>query len=141
MSDLRLLRLLIAAWWLILLLAVVFDVVLVDYLPGLLQQYLESDQYYSGWLDSIPEWLALSLLLPLVLAIALGFIGLYLVRRWGRTLYTVSIVLAMLLALGFAPMVTHPVAELFAGLGVLIDGALLMLIWRSPLFNAVSNSG
>jgi len=85
-----------------------------------------------AWIpDSIATtFLLAALLIPLVIA---QIVGLYLFRRWARTLSTVLTVLVWPLLLFTGPSVQSALEVVLSDVTSVLWGALLALAWASPV--------
>lgn len=104
------------------------------FLPGGYSQAL-SDAYASEpvpWLFE-KEWVALAVgLVALAVTIA-GFVGLFLLKRWGRALSLYVTVLCLPLYLLTGPTLASPIEAMVNDASMLVWGACLALAYFSPI--------
>jgi hypothetical protein len=132
-SPAALLRLLIAAEISLALGAGVFETAVPDVLPPLLEHYVE--RRAEEPMTQL-EILALAIIIPGMFS----WIGLWQLRPWGRQLYTAASIAAVLLTPFLGPSVLSATGGLLSDLSVACAGAILVLIWYSPLRDAFSSA-
>jgi MFS family permease len=112
----------------------VIAAVVVGLLPGGYSSAL-ADAYAN---EPVPrllqnEGLAIAVLLVVLAATVAGFIGLFLLKRWGRTLSLVLTLFGLPLYLLLGPTLQSPVETMLADASSLLWGACLALAYFSPV--------
>ena len=128
-------RALLIASFLSLVAALVIGLLPGGYSPALADAYASEP---SPWLlmdDRAPIALLLTLLavLTLLAAAVAGFIGLFLLTRWGRTLSLCLTLLGLPLYLVLGPILMLPLEAMFTEASTLLWGACLALAYCSPV--------
>lgn len=83
------------------------------------------------------EGLAIAVLLVVLVATVAGFIGLFLLKRWGRTLSLVLTLIGLPLYLLLGPTLQSPVETMLAEASSLLWGACLALAYFSPVSDRI----
>jgi hypothetical protein len=113
-----------------LVLGVYIDFAFQSSLPALLQQYL--------WLESqqalrVGDVILFAFLLVLLAAFVIAWVGLWMLMRWARVVYTAVVIFDIVAALFYGPVVSSALAEAFYGVATLASGIILGVIWFSEL--------
>jgi hypothetical protein len=122
----KLFRQLIVAWWLIMLISVIVDLATEQYLPPELVYYLESAK------PSTLEWFATGFIL---IGVLVASIGLYRIKRWGRTLFLWVNVLSLILSPLFGVGISSGWALVGYGLSSILSGGILFTTYLPPIAN------
>jgi hypothetical protein len=78
-------------------------------------------------------WIILAVAVPLLAAAVAGVIGLYLFKRWGRTLSLYITGISLILNLLIGPTLSTPLENMFLDTSMLLWGAILALSYYSAL--------
>ena len=122
-------------------------VIATAFLPGGYSQAL-SDAYAAEpvpWLFE-KEWVALAVGLAALAVTIVGFVGLFLLKRWGRALSLYMTVLGLSLYLLSGPTLLSPIEAILSDASMLVWGACLAVAYFSPIgarieAGAVSRTG
>lgn len=121
-------------WLLVLYIVTLLAAVGAGLLPGGYSQTL-ADAYanepQSWFFDDTP--MALAVVFFLLAAVVAGLIGLFCLKRWGRSLSLYSTVAGMCLYLFTGPTVQSPLESLFVDLSTFLWGVILALSYWSPI--------
>jgi hypothetical protein len=100
----------------------------------------ETAENVSTYADSLkPELkgnhllILIVILVPGIICMIGSFIGLLLLKSWGRTLFLLGFLVTLPLGLYLGVTVVSPLAQLFYDLGVYGEGFILALCYFSPL--------
>jgi hypothetical protein len=132
------LRTLVVLMWIVTILGILFSITLTAFLPSELRGWLADQENASVTLS---EWSILILGTPLVIAMIVASVGLFLLRRWGAWLYAITTFISMgIMALG-GPSVEHPIAVVFNEMAILLSGIVIGISYFSDVFrnNALAN--
>lgn len=130
MSLDKLLRIFIVAEFIAGILSVYTDFAFRSSLPGPLQQYLLMEsQRAPGTGDAI----LLVLFLILLVIFVVAWVGLWMFKRWARTVYTTACVLYLVATLAGGPVVSAALAATFSAVSTFAGGIILGMIWLSDL--------
>lgn len=130
MSTATLLRVFILAELVTSLLAMYVDFALASSLPAPLQTYLLTRS--RGPFD-FGDVFALSVIVPLFVALVVAWIGLWMLKRWARVLYTALVVVSLVVTLFVGPIVTSALGAMLYSASSLAAGVILGIIWLSEL--------
>jgi len=134
----NLIRVLVVLEVLVLFLAVGISIYMEQYLPQLLQEYL-NQEFESSLIEKnlfVFSILAFAFLLLYVAAV----IGILLVKAWARNFYILSLVAGFVAMPLIGPTVEHGFAQAFTDLGLLISGAVsALLLFTTSAFNKLKN--
>ncbi|MBL8257926.1 MAG: hypothetical protein JNJ62_15085 [Pseudoxanthomonas mexicana] len=128
-------RALLIASFLSLVAALVAGLLPGGYSPALADAYANES---SPWL-LMDDWAPIALLLTLLAVLTLlaaavaGFIGLFLLARWGRTRSLSLTLLGLPLYLVLGPILMSPLEAMFTEASALLWGACLALAYYSPV--------
>ena len=130
MPPITVLRMLIVVELLSALLGIYADIALQATFPPELQAYLltESQGPFSAG-DAVKGVFFLALVVALIVA----WVGLWLLKRWARTLYTTLVVISLVMTLFLGPVVTSAFAAALYSISSLAGGIMLGLLWFSEL--------
>ena len=133
MDTTKIIRLLVLLELALLLLSLFATFRLESYLHPLLQEYLALQELSAPTTqDSIILWVGI----PFVLAHIVSVVGLLFVKIWAKYLYLFVIVVEHMLTPFVGPFVEHGLTTAISNLGVLLQGAILaMLFFSSSAFN------
>src|SRR5688572_18988438 len=126
-------------WLLVLYLIVTLAAIWAGFMPGGYSQEL-SDAYThetESWFFS-NIWVALAVTLPLLAAIVVGLVGLFLFKRWGRAVSLYSTLAAFCMYLLTGPAVYSALEGALFELSNLLWGAILALSYYSPIASRLS---
>jgi len=99
-------------------------------LPEELQHYLKMEHESDLVWTDFP---IIALALLLLLLVIPGYVGLYLWKNWGRTLFLISGILGYGLAPFMGPYIYSGPAYFFFDLSTVLFGLILGLAWFSPV--------
>ena len=118
-----------------------FAGVIVALIPGGYSQTL-SDAYDNEPQSWIAQnlWVMLAIAIPLLIASVSGFVGLYLFKKWGRTLSLCLTVVSPILSLFFGPTLSKPLESMFFEVSTLLWGAILTLAYYSAINGRFSDN-
>lgn len=97
---------------------------LLDALAASTPDWLEANQAVENWV--------MAALVAVILAAAAGYIGLWRLKRWGRTLTLWATALGYLVSPMLGPMVFGPWELMFYEMSTLMLGAILAIAYMSP---------
>jgi hypothetical protein len=125
------LKTLVILMWMITILGVLFSIASTYFLPSELRDWLADQENASVTLS---EWLLLIFGVPLIIAMIVASVGLFLLRRWGAWLYAITTFLSIgIMTLG-GPRVEHPVAAAFFETAILLSGIVIGISCFSDVF-------
>ena len=130
MAHATVLRTLIVVELVSALLGIYADIVLQSSFPPPLQSYLMTQA--QGPL-SVGDAFSVAIVLPLIVALFVAWVGLWFLKRWARTLYTVLVVVFLVVTLFLGPVVTSAFAAMLYSVSALAGGVILGLVWFSEL--------
>jgi hypothetical protein len=126
----RWLRILIAAEWLLVIIAVPLAFFLESTLPVQLRQFLAAEYEKPFSFAEAIQLVAMFITLALWLA---GSVGTFMLWRYGRPLYLAAVVTGVAFTPFVGPSVMAPLASAFAEASQAIAGVVLGLLYFSPL--------
>jgi hypothetical protein len=112
------------------LLGIYADIALQSSLPAPLHAYLTAQS--QGPL-TIGGALTFAILVPMFAALVVAWVGLWLLKRWARTLYTALIVVFLVVTLFLGPVVASALAAMLYTVSSIAAGVILGLVWLSEL--------
>lgn len=121
-------------------LLILFDVMLllaaliVGFVPGGYSQALAAAyaEEPAGWLFA-NGWIPLAFAALLLCMALAGYVGLFLLRRWGRTLALASTVASLPLYPLMGPVLMSPLEAMLADTAMLLWGVILAIAWCRPV--------
>jgi len=102
-----------------------------DQMPLLLQQYLADPHQFLDWSDT-QKMMILGASLAIVI---LAYIGMWIFKPWGRTLYCVSMVMGLVLYRLLGPQVLNEWEAIFTYLSDALEGVLLLWMFTGDIKN------
>ncbi len=130
MASVTVLRTLIIVELVSALLGIYADIALRSAFPPELQVYLFTQ---SQGPFGAGEALELVVLVVFIVALVVAWVGLWLLKRWARTLYATLVVISLVLTLFLGPVVTSALAAALYSISSLAAGVMLGLLWFSEL--------
>lgn len=130
MNIIKMLRLLVVVEIAMALLTLASHWLVASRLPFELQAYLAA-QVDRSW--SILDWAIASVETLILIAGLISFVGLWLLRPWGRIVYTCATIAAILFLPFSDPTVNHALTNTINLIGNTSSGVILGLLWFSSL--------
>ena len=125
----RILKALVAAEAIFSILSMTIGLALEKDLPSSLQAFIsEQNSQPMNFARGIVSLVAL-------VAVVVAWIGLWRLKVWARTLYSIASVAGFLVMPFYGPVVSDGTANMVGQLAVTAGGATLALIWLSPISN------
>jgi len=118
-------------------LSVTISVYMEQYLPQILQEYLNQDIENSPIEENFFFFYILGFAVLFIYFASI--IGILLIKSWAKNLYILRLVLGVITML-FYPTVEHGFAQAFTDLGILLSGAIAaLLLFTGSAFNKLKN--
>jgi len=123
-------KLTIVAYILTGIISVILSSVLETSLSPLLQQYLVE---YEERMEKHAVYIGFILIssFTIFVSLAIGLIGIWKFKRWGRTFFTSLIVFLYVFELLFGAVVMHPLESLFYDISTALEGAVIAMMYIS----------
>jgi hypothetical protein len=128
--SVRLFRILLIAEWVIVAVGGVVSVWSEAFLPAPLKEYVDA---IAKTPYTVRDQVLLGVGMLLLLLAIVVTIGLYRLRNWARALLVLNLVLGLLGSLFYGPYVETSVGRTFSDLGVLLEGAIVALVFLPPV--------
>lgn len=103
-------------------------------LPAPLRQYLATEGVELSQDEAIKMLvIALTLVVPSLIALIVAIVGIWKFKPWARTLYVVLSILTFLVPLALGPVIMNPWENLFMSLAELSGGIVLAMMFLPPI--------
>ena len=130
MAPITVLRTLIIVELVSALLGTYADIALQSTFPLELQAYLLTESQGPLGAGDVLKGVVFGALL---VAVVVAWVGLWLLKRWARTLYTTLVVISLVVTLFLGPVVTSALGAALYSISSLAGGVILGLLWFSEL--------